>query len=247
MIVNKKNSAVVSGNKKSAFATEKKTEEEVYEVKEQIAAGGPIDVLKAIVEILESVTWEYGVPGSPKIFKTVQIDDGQYERVISPSGNKEETLGFPAAFVHFINWHYLTQQARIYEGRAELRIRFILNNINTHFDGHQYDVYYVAERIHQTIQEKYLSYECLRERCQLAYVDPMESFDKSLQPCWLTYEIWFRQTNIWFSRNRMMKNFVCPPFTNHADQDTSIEGVNPDNHNNLDHPRKYDEASKYTD
>lgn len=44
----------------------------------------------------------------------------------------------------------------------------------------------------------------------------------------------------------MYKKFVCPPFTNHADQDPTIEGVNPDNHTNLDHPKTYDEATDYT-
>ena len=76
-----------------------------------------MEVLDAIKEILKSVTWEYGVEGSPKVFKTVQIDDGQYEKIISPNGNMEETLGFPAAFVHFIEWRYLVQQSRINEGR----------------------------------------------------------------------------------------------------------------------------------
>ena len=172
--------------------------------------------------------------------------NGQYERIISPSGNKEETLGFPAAFVHFINWRYLVQQSRINEGRAELRIRFILNSLNVHEDDHDMDVYYVAERIHQTIQENISKYECLQERCQLEYIDPMESFDHGLQPCWMTYEIWFKQKNIWITRNKMYKKFVCPPFTNHADQDPTIEGVNPDNHTNLDHPKTYDEATDYT-
>ena len=209
-------------------------------------SNGPMDVLKAFKTILREVKWEYGVPDSPAIFKTVQIDDGQYERIISPNGNKEETLGFPAAFVHFINWRYLVQQSRINEGRAELRIRFILNSLNVHEDDHDMDVYYVAERIHQTIQENISKYECLQERCQLEYIDPMESFDHGLQPCWMTYEIWFKQKNIWITRNKMYKKFVCPPFTNHADQDPTIEGVNPDNHTNLDHPKTYDEATDYT-
>lgn len=246
MIVDKKNNQVVSGNKDSALAKPEADEiQETPEVPLQISPNGPIDVLKALIEILESVTWEYGVENSPKIFRTVQVDDGQYERIISPSGNKEETIGFPAAFVHFINWRYLVEQARIDEGRAEIKIRFILNNIDTHSGGHQFDVYYVAERINQTIQEMKGNYESLAERCQLEYIDPMESFDKSLQPCWMTYEVWFRQTNIWFTRRRALKNFVCPPFTNHYDQDPTIEGVNPDGHNNLDHPRRYDEATRY--
>lgn len=247
MIVDKKNNKVISGNKSSATVIEKPVEQEVVAVPEQVAANGPMDVLKAMKEILRSVTWEYGIPGSPKIFRTVQVSDGQYERIISPSGNMEETMGFPAAFIHFIEWRYLVQQSRINEGRATLRIKFILNRLNVHDEGYDMDVYYVAERIHQTIQENISNYPCLQERCQLEYIDPMESFDNGLQPCWMTYEIWFRQQNIWVTRNKIYKKFVCPPFTNHADQDTSIEGVNPDNHTNLDHPKEYDEATGYVD
>lgn len=247
MIVDKKDKKVVSGNKLNNLANNinDKPADVQNERPLQIESNGPMDVLQAIKEILREVTWEYGVPNSPKIFKTVQMDDGQYERIISPQGNLEETLGFPAAFVHFINWRYLVQQSRINEGRADLRIKFILNSLNTHEDGHDLDVYYVAERIHQTIQESISKYECLQERCQLTYIDPMESFDHSLQPCWMTYEIWFRQRNIWYSRNIVLKKFICPPFTNHADQDPDIEGVNPNNHNNLDHPRTYDEATGF--
>lgn len=245
MIIDKKNNKVISGNKTSALAPEAPPKEKPVKPI-QVESNGPMDVLKAFKTILREVKWEYGVPDSPVIFKTVQIDDGQYERIISPSGNKEETMGFPAAFVHFINWRYLVQQSRINEGRAELRIRFILNSLNVHEDDHDMDVYYVAERIHQTIQENISKYECLQERCQLEYIDPMESFDHGLQPCWMTYEIWFKQKNIWITRNKIYKKFVCPPFTNHADQDPTIEGVNPENHTNLDHPKTYDEATDYT-
>ncbi len=246
MIVDKKNNNVISGNKNNSLASPStSSDKEQTPNPIQIESNGPMDVLKAMKEILRSVTWEYGVEDSPKIFRTVQIDDGQYERIISPSGNKEETLGFPAAFVHFINWHYLVQQSRINEGRSELRIRFILNSLNVHEDGHDMDVYYVAERIHQTIQENISKYPCLQERCQLEYIDPMESFDHGLQPCWMTYEVWFKQKNIWVTRNKIYKKFVCPPFTNHADQDPSIEGVNPDNHTNLEHPKTYDQATEY--
>ncbi len=246
MIVDKKNNKVISGNKSSSAVSPTPPVEKPVKP-QQVSNNGPMDVLRAIKEILRSVTWEYGVDGSPTIFKTVQIDDGQYERIISPSGNKEETLGFPAAFVHFINWRYLTQQSRINEGRAELRIRFILNSLNVHEDEHDMDIYYVAERIHQTILEKKSKYECLQERCQLEYIDPAESFDHGLQPCWMTYEIWFKQKNITFERNVVYRKIVCPPFTNHADQNPEIEGVNPHGHNNLDHPRTYDEATKFSD
>lgn len=247
MIIDKQSGKVISDNKKGVLAKPDTSEYEVKEESVQVEANGPMDVLNAMKEILRKVTWEYGVEGSPAIFKTVQVDDGQYERIISPTGNMEETMGFPAAFVHFINWYYLTQQAKINEGRATLRIRFILNSLNVHEEGHDLDVYYVAERIHQTIQENVPNYPCLQERCRLDYIDPMESFSKGLQPCWMTYEIWFKQRNIWNTRNVVYKKFVYPPFANHSDQDPSVEGANPDGHTNFDHPAAYDDASKFSD
>lgn len=251
MIKDKENGQVISGNKLSPLAKPVDTSGVVTEevpVPVQVESNGPMDILKAMKEILRGVTWQYGVPDSPKIFKTVQIDDGQYERIINANGNMEETMGFPAAFVHFIDWHYLVQANRINEGRAELRIRFILNRLNTHDERHDedLDIYYVAERINQAIQENIPNYECLQERCQLEYIDSMESFDYGLQPCWMTYEVWFTQRNVWVTRFKTYRKLVCPPFTNHADQDPSVENVNPLNHTNLDHPVTYDEKSYYT-
>lgn len=245
MIVDKKTKKVISGN----TSTSSTSEQETVDVPVQIPSNGVIDVLNAMCEILKKVTWEYGVSDSPLIFKTVQIDDGQYERIVSET-NTEETLGFPAAFVHFINWHYLTSAKRFNEGRAELRIRFIMNRLNTHDhdeNGSDVEVYYVANRIHQTIQENISNYTCLQERCQLMYVDPMESFHDGLQPCWMTYEIWFKETNIWVTRKRVVKYIVFPPFTNHSDQDSTIEDINPDNHTNADHPITHDEVTGYVD
>ena len=88
MIVDKKNNKVISGNKTSAVSPPTEKPKEQPEKPLQVASNGPMDVLKAMKAILRSVTWEYGVSGSPKIFSTVQIDDGQYERIISPNGNK---------------------------------------------------------------------------------------------------------------------------------------------------------------
>ena len=246
MIRDKKTGKIISGNEQSALAHTPEVENnEVVEIPEQVANNGPIDVLKAMKEILRKVTWQYGVPDSPQIFKTVQINDGQYERIINTKGNLEEPIGFPCAFVHFINWHYLVQANKINDGRAVLRIKFILNRLNNHDDDSDMEIYYVAERIHQTIVENIPNYPCLQERCQLQYIDPMESFNHGLQPCWITYEIWFRQVNIWVNRRIIRKKLVMPPFTNHSDQDPTIDGVNPDGHTNLDHPRTYDEASTF--
>lgn len=243
MIIDKKSGAVVSGNSASATATT--TTGEVTEKPEQTEANGPSDVLHAIMEILREVTWEYGVANSPKVFKTIQYADGQYERIISSTSNLEEGIAFPAAFVHFIDVNWLTSAQRFNDGRAQLRIRFILNRLDTHNSEHDTDVYYVAERIHQTILEKKSNYQCLTKRCNLTYVDPMESFDNSLQPCWMTYEIWFTTVNIWVTRNKVNRRIVFPPFANHADQDQSDPENNIHGHTNLSHPTTYDEATKY--
>lgn len=102
MIIDKKSKQVISGNTESVIGTEnKKTEEQPVIVPEQVEANGPQDVLKSIMEMLEQVTWEYGVSNSPKIFKTVQYDNGQYERIIRKSGNTEETISFPLCLCAF--------------------------------------------------------------------------------------------------------------------------------------------------
>lgn len=245
MNIDKKSKEVISGNKTSAIAKPKTDETEVVETKEQIEGGGPVDVIHSIMDILRQVTWEYGVTDSPKIFKTVQYDDGQYQRIIKKSANLEEGIAFPAAFVHLINVNWLVSAQRFKEGRAELRIRFILNRLDTHNAEHDTDVYYVAERIHQTITELKGNYDCLQKRCNLTYVDPMESFDYSLQPCWMTYEVWFDTTSVWVSRNKTLRRIVTPPFTNHSDQDQSDPANNIHNHTNFSHPRTYDEATGF--
>lgn len=248
MIVDKKNKKVLSGNTESVTANQDEITDDIVEVPEQTEANGAADVLHSIMEMLEQVTWEYGVANSPKVFKTVQYDDGQYERLSKrSSANLEEGIALPAAFVHFINVNWLTSAQRFNDGRATLRIRFLLNRLDTHNREHDTDVYYVAERINQTITELKSNYECLTKRCNLTYVDPMESFDNSIQPCWMTYEIWFTTVNIWITRRKVLRRIVFPPFTNHADQDQSVAENNIHNHTNLSHPTTYDEATTYSE
>lgn len=245
MIVDKKSKQVISDNAESVINTKDNVDDsQQVEKPIQIEKNGPIDVQNSIISILKEVTWEYGVKDSPKVFKTVQYDDGQYERIIRKSGNAEEGILFPAAFVHFIDVNWITSAQRFNDGRATLRIRFMLNRLDTHNSEHAADVYYVAERIHQTITELRGNYECLTKRCDLTYVDPLESFDNGLQPCWLTYEIWFTTVSVWVTRNKVMKKVVFPPFANHADQEkTDEEGGN--KHTNLEHPVAYNDATKY--
>lgn len=248
MLVDKKNKKVISDNSESVIGAENnKVIEEPVDKPEQIEANGPTEVLNSIITILKEVTWEYGVPNSPKIFKTVRYDNGQYERTIRTKGNTEETTSFPAAFVHFIDVNWITSAQRFNDGRAQLRIRFMLNRLDTNNPEHAADVYYVAERIHQTILEKKSQYECLNKRCNLTYVDPLESFNNGLQPCWMTYEIWFTTVSVWISRRKTLRKVVFPPFANHADQDPKDPDANIHGHTNLSHSTKYDDATKFNE
>ena len=243
MLVDKKRKTVVSDNAPStSVQTSTNTKPSIPK---KLTYNAVMEVMDAIKQILRKVRWEYGVEDSPLIFKTVQRDTGQYNRIVMKEHNKEFTLGFPAAFYHLINWRYLTTAKRINEGRAELRRKFVLNRLNPQDDTHDMDVEYVAERIHETIQEEMQNYPVLQERCQLQYIDPMESFDNSLQPCWMTYEVWFKSGNVWYDRNLIEKHIVMPPFTNHSDQDPTIADINPLDHDNSDHPIQWDEATGY--
>lgn len=243
MIIDKKSKKVVSDNSTSANA--KKEPPKPIEKPEQIEANGAIAIIHSFIDILKQVTWEYGVKDSPKIFKTVQYDDGQYSRIVRKTGgNFEEGIAFPAAFVHMVDVHWNVTAQRFNNGMATLRIRFILNRLNTHDSEHDTDVYYVAERINQTVLDLKSNYDCLAKRCVLQYVDPMESFDNSLQPCWMTYDVHFTTTSVWVSRNKILKRIVTPPFTNHADQGPK-DPQNKTEHTNLDHKDEtYDKLTK---
>ena len=243
MIVDKKNGQVISDNQTSTSAPIV-DESEIVEVPQQIPTGGIIDVLKAIIAILKEVRWEYGVAESPKIFRTVKVDDGQYNRIVRKGGNTEYEVAFPAAFVHFVDTQYLVSQKRIGEGRAKLRIHFILNRLNVHDEEVQCDPYYVMERIDQEITLHKGEYDCLQERCQLVYWDFPQSFDYGLQPGWLTYEIWFREGNIWVNRRKVYRHMVLTPFTNHSDQ---TEEANENNHTNADHPVDFEASTQFVD
>lgn len=219
----------------------------------QIPKNGQIAVYHAIKEILEQVRWDYYDPNSEKIFKTVMRNRGQFERIVRKGGNTEYELAFPAAFVEFTNWRYLVQQQRINEGRADMQIKFVMNRLNNQdpdtFDEEgnvkeyrESEVEFVAQLINQYIQELKVNYPALNERVNLKYIDPLESFDDSLQPCWITYEVWFREETI--NATRMMKevHLVFPPYTNHSDWKEDYGNTG---HTNFDHPELHKDHSKF--
>lgn len=219
----------------------------------QIPKNGLIAVYHAVKEILEQVRWDYYDVNSERIFKTVMMNRGQFDRIVRKGANTEYAIAFPACFVEFVNWRYLVQQQRINEGRADMQIKFVMNRLNNqdpdtfNEDGtvseyRETEVEYVAQIINQFIQELKYQYPALSERINLKYIDPLESFQDGLQPCWITYEVWFREESIYATRWLRQTYIVFPPYTNHGDQEPEH---NINGHTNYDHPELHEDHSKF--
>lgn len=160
------------------------------------------------------------IPGdtnSPRLFHTIRLDTGQFDRIMRSKSNEEYAVAFPAAFIRFVNVRYLVVQQRIGEGRATMRIRFILNDLNNNDDVVETHGFRVFQQINEAIQDAKSKEPALNERCNLLYFDMPESSENGLQAYWVDYEIWFRQTSGFQYRNWVDRYLVMPPFTNHED------------------------------
>jgi hypothetical protein len=168
-------------------------------------------VKRAILTVRENPSDALSEP----FFKTIAMDTGQFQRIIREENTEMETA-FPAIFIHFINIRYLVQQQRIGEGRATMRVRFILNTLNNQDTDRECDPFLVFQRVNTAIQDA-KSYEpALNERCNLTYFDtPLTT--NMLQAYWIDYEVWFRETSAWTYRKWIPRSLVMPPFTNHSD------------------------------
>lgn len=154
-------------------------------------------------------------PLSGPLFKTVMIDTGQFSRLVR-SQNLEMEIAFPAVFIHFINVRYLVQQQRIGEGRATMRVRFILNTLNNTDPEQECTPFEVFQRLNVAIQDAKNHEPALNERCNLTYFD-MPQTSNMLQAYWVDYEIWFRENSAWKYRDWLPRYLVMPPFTDHPD------------------------------
>ena len=176
----------------------------------------PLDeIYKAVKKIILTIKEDEEDPKSPSLFKTVKIDNGQFERIIR-SENLEMEIAFPAVFIHFTNVRYLVQQQRIGEGRATMRVRFILNTLNNQDEDKECYPFYVFQKINMAIQDAKDTEPALNERCNLTYYD-MPTTTNMLQAYWIDYEVWFREDSAWKYRKWLKKYLVMPPFTNHDD------------------------------
>lgn len=189
------------------------------------------DVYLAVKRILESLHVDPNDDASPKLFQTVKMDNGQFERIVSNTSNTEYGIAFPAAFIRLTNVRFLVAQQRIGEGRADLKIRFVLNDLNNSDDTVETHGFRVFQQINDAIQDGKDTEAALNERCNLTYFDMLESLDNGLQPYWITYEIWFRTSSSFQYRNWVERYVVMPPFTNHSDapeHDTDNHGDHDD-------------------
>ena len=205
-------------------------------IPEQVSVNPFVEMFKAVKRALKTIKENPDDPTSPELFKTIAIDNGQYLRIIRDT-NMEMEVAFPAIFVHFVNVRYLVQQQHIGEGRATMRIRFILNNLNNADEDMECEPFVVFQRINIAIQDAKSHEPALNERCNLTYFD-MPQTTNMLQAYWVDYEVWFRDNSAFKYRDWLERYLVVAPFTNHSDAPEH------DSENHGDHQEpKYDTIS----
>jgi hypothetical protein len=200
------------------------------------------NVIIAVKDVLSKLREDENDLDSPQLFRTIAIDNGQLSRIKNNTANEEYGIVFPAIFMHFINVRYLVQQSRIGEGRATLRIRYILNRLNNSDPEHELEGFRMFQRINVALQDAKSTHAALNERFQLEYFDQPESFDDGLQQYWIDYEVWFRETSAYKFRNYVDRYLVVPPFTNHSDQNPESNTNEHEDHNTP----KYEDVSGIT-
>lgn len=216
----------------------KKDPKEEIIVPDSVAENPFVNMYNAIKRAILTVREDEENPSSLPLFKSIMIDTGQFERIIRDR-NMEFEIAFPAIFVHFTNVRYLVQQQRIGEGRATMRVRFILNTLNNQDTDRECDPYIVFQRLNIAIQDAKDREPALNERCNLMYFD-MPTTCNMLQAYWIDYEVWFRESSAWKYRNWVKRYLVVPPFTNHDDAPEHNEN----NHSNHKSPT-YKEISGF--
>ena len=207
-------------------------------VPEEVSENPFVNMYEAVRRTLLTLRENPDHPSSPPYFKTIRMDNGQFDRIIRDDNMEYETA-FPAVFVHFTNVRYLVQQQRIGEGRATMRIRFILNNLNNGDDSMECEPFRVFQRINVAIQDAKDTEPALNERCNLLYFD-MPTTTNMLQAYWVDYEVWFRESSAWKYRKWVERYVVMPPFTNHDDAPEHDK----DNHGNHKTP-SYSDTSGF--
>ncbi len=205
---------------------------------EEVTENPFVNMYMAVKRAILTLREDPDNPESEPFFRTIAIDNGQFARIVRDE-NLETEIAFPAVFVHFINVRYLVQQQRISEGRATMRIRFVLNTLNNQDSERECEAFWVFQRLNIAIQDAKNHEPALNERCNLTYFD-MPVTVNMLQAYWVDYEVWFRESSAWKYKDWVERYLVMPPFTNHADAPQHDEV----GHGNHEHP-DYKEATGY--
>lgn len=201
------------------------SDQPIVTIPEVVSENAFVNMYQAVKRAILTIRESEAEPTSEAYFKTIAIDNGQFARILRDE-NMETEIAFPAIFIHFINVRYLVQQQRIGEGRATMRIRFILNTLNNQDPKKECDPFIIFQRLNVAIQDAKNHEPALNERCNLTYFD-MPLTTNMLQAYWVDYEVWFRETSAWKYRQWVERYLVMPPFTNHSDapeKDIQIHG-----------------------
>lgn len=176
-----------------------------------------VEVYNAVRKTLEKLTVDPNNPNSDPLFQTIKIDNGQFMRIMRDRYNSEFAVGFPAVFIRFVNVRYLVAQQRIGEGRATMRIRFILNDLNNSDDVMEVRGFEIFQRINVALQDAKSKERALSERFNLTYFDMPESQNYGLQSFWIDYEVWFSDFSAYVYKDWIDRYLTMPPFTNEKD------------------------------
>lgn len=150
-------------------AKHKKEDNSSITTPELVAENPFVNMFNAVKRAILTVREDEENIASPPLFKTIMIDNGQFLRLIRDD-NLESEIAFPAIFVHFTNVRYLVQQQRVGEGRATMRVRFILNTFNNQDIETECDPFIIFQRINVAIQDAKDREPALNERCNLMFL-----------------------------------------------------------------------------
>ncbi|MGL5692209.1 MAG: hypothetical protein ACRDD8_15520 [Bacteroidales bacterium] len=170
--------------------------------------------LKTILLDIDDPTGRYG----GKVFKSVQKDRGQLDRILSDQENDNDIVVFPACFIRFINVRYLVQQNKTNEGRCVARIRYVLNDLDTSTDDGELVGMQMFDIVNKAILQGKKNHVALSERCNLMYWDEPYS-QNMLQAYWIDYEIYFRADSSYDYADWEYRQVITPAFTNWSDTD----------------------------
>jgi hypothetical protein len=237
MIVEKKpkTSKIISSDSEQ---TEVKKETLILE--EQYEVNALTEAYLAVREILSKIKLNDS-PDSPPLFRTIKLDTGQLNRIKNNKHNHQDAIAFPAVFIHFVNVYYNVGQSRISEGKATMRIHYILNTLNLEDDIVEQQGLKIFNTINKAIQSNYRSFPALVNRFQLSYWEQPLTFDDGVQPYWIDYDIWFNEYSAYRYKEYVETYLVVPPFTNHSDQKPESNPNNHEDHRDI----AYDDVSEF--